>query len=474
MGFGGGAFGTGSYAYSVIDNQTIKLNNTQGVIYANATISELVGGGTTTNGAVSGTITYSMPSASTYYKKFIAVLDNFVNTNTSSTNTTNFLSNSGTSGIGEAPQLSSTYAEYDSGAKIFPYYQAWGGLSVLPSSWTANNGVIITYASTYIELTAPSSTGNSNNWSSISFNPIPSSLSSTTTIWEFYGNMYNSTQSANFAGTTNGVDTGSPYYAFVNGNSSINEIYLGNNSNFFAVVTGYYDTNNNKVYTMQMNSATSVQMLINYNQIFSTTSATAESPTYFNFATNDYWGVPPPVIVYWFRTRALPPNDVMPSVSLGTLQAGGTIRTPSGINEYIPITITNNQSVASPSPFQQMIQINLNNYPFLQFNGNNANFEFFDANGNIIPAWIESNNNGLLTIWVNLSGSIEASSSITIYLGIDAETYTYNITYPTAFTTENNITYIPSGITASTTLTTLTLNLIAGLSMSETIIVEGY
>ena len=35
MGFGGGAFGTGSYTYSVIDDNTIKLNQQKGVIYAN-------------------------------------------------------------------------------------------------------------------------------------------------------------------------------------------------------------------------------------------------------------------------------------------------------------------------------------------------------------------------------------------------------------------------------------------------------
>jgi len=35
MGFGGGAFGTGSYTYSVIDDDTIKLNQQKGVIYAN-------------------------------------------------------------------------------------------------------------------------------------------------------------------------------------------------------------------------------------------------------------------------------------------------------------------------------------------------------------------------------------------------------------------------------------------------------
>ena len=40
MGFGGGAFGTGSYVYSVIDNLTIKLDAISGTIYANNVTSQ--------------------------------------------------------------------------------------------------------------------------------------------------------------------------------------------------------------------------------------------------------------------------------------------------------------------------------------------------------------------------------------------------------------------------------------------------
>ena len=42
--------------------------------------------------------------------------------------TTNLLSSTGTSGIGEAPQLSSTYAEYDDGASVFNNYWNFAGI----------------------------------------------------------------------------------------------------------------------------------------------------------------------------------------------------------------------------------------------------------------------------------------------------------------------------------------------------------
>ena len=51
--------------------------------------------------------------------------------------TTNLLSNSGTTGIGEAPQLSSTYAQYDDGVSVFPNYWNFAGTS-LPTGWTSS------------------------------------------------------------------------------------------------------------------------------------------------------------------------------------------------------------------------------------------------------------------------------------------------------------------------------------------------
>ena len=46
----------------------------------------------------------------------------------------NTLSSSGTSGIGEAPQLSPTYAEYDDGANVFNYYWNFAGTTT-PVGW---------------------------------------------------------------------------------------------------------------------------------------------------------------------------------------------------------------------------------------------------------------------------------------------------------------------------------------------------
>ncbi|MGC8580674.1 MAG: hypothetical protein ACP5MB_11575, partial [bacterium] len=79
---------------------------------------------------------------------------------------------------------------------------------------------------------------------------------------------------------------------------------------------------------------------------------------------------------------------------------------PSGTVYYQNITIGSWSSVTS-SYVQQMVNITESNYASagLQYNGNFANFEFTYTNGTVIPAWIEANNSGVLTIWLNIANT---------------------------------------------------------------------
>ena len=83
------------------------------------------------------------------------------------------------------------------------------------------------------------------------------------------------------------------------------------------------------------------------------------------------------------------------------------------------LTITNTQSSATPNPFQQMVNItSADNGWQLISNGNfGQNVEFFYSNGTIIPSWLESYTGSSAIWWLKL-GSIPASSSITVYMGI--------------------------------------------------------
>jgi hypothetical protein len=65
-----------------------------------------------------------------------------------------------------------------------------------------------------------------------------------------------------------------------------------------------------------------------------------------------------------------------------------------------------------------MINITESNYNnTLIYNNNQTNFEFTYANGTVIPAWIESNNSGVLTIWLNIT-----NSTTNVYLDISNST----------------------------------------------------
>lgn len=90
---------------------------------------------------------------------------------------------------------------------------------------------------------------------------------------------------------------------------------------------------------------------------------------------------------------------------------------PTVIKTEVPITITNSQSVATASPYQQLINISESSYPEIKYNGNFANFEFLYSNNTVIPAWIELNSSGKLIVYMKLN-QLQPDSQETIYLGI--------------------------------------------------------
>ncbi|MEM3859710.1 MAG: DUF2341 domain-containing protein, partial [Candidatus Micrarchaeaceae archaeon] len=104
--------------------------------------------------------------------------------------------------------------------------------------------------------------------------------------------------------------------------------------------------------------------------------------------------------------------------------ASPTFASVSGnaVQAYVTITITNSQSSATPSPFQQKITVDSDTYSsYLASNLSNVNFQ--DGNGNILNSWLESGNTNTSTstvYWVSLPNGIAANSSITIYYCIYA------------------------------------------------------
>ena len=85
----------------------------------------------------------------------------------------------------------------------------------------------------------------------------------------------------------------------------------------------------------------------------------------------------------------------------------------------IGIQIINSQNVATPGPFQQMLQLSISQLQAYTLLANDLHNVRFAYNGSYIPAWLESISNGVATIWVNIPVSIPANSSITIDMEVD-------------------------------------------------------
>ncbi len=96
---------------------------------------------------------------------------------------------------------------------------------------------------------------------------------------------------------------------------------------------------------------------------------------------------------------------------------------PSNVLNFIPLTISNNQNTATPSPFQQEVVIDSADYQQYE-TANLQNVEFFYSNGTVINSWLESGNSDTATstvYWLKLGG-IPASSSLTVYMGFAGKT----------------------------------------------------
>ena len=91
-------------------------------------------------------------------------------------------------------------------------------------------------------------------------------------------------------------------------------------------------------------------------------------------------------------------------LTIGVASAQPTL--PSGTVNYTNITIGSWSSVNS-TYIQQMVNITENTTinASINYNNSTANFEYSYTNGTIIPAWIESNNSGVITTWLNITNA---------------------------------------------------------------------
>ena len=247
--------------------------------------------------------------------------------------TTNLLSSSGTQGIGEAPQLSSTYAQYDDGASVFSYYQRWGGLSALPSGWTAT-GVSATLNA---QSTTIYATTNGTRGAIVSSFPI----SATPFILETYGLFYDSGLATNFEYGLFGSSTPNTDldYTLVFAQATTGDVGVYNPA-ISSGVYNYAQATANSIQGIALASTTSIFTYQNYQLGYSNSALTASSFSYLQYGSES---TTIPLNIYWTRVRAYPPNGVMPSVSFGAVQLSVSLSispNPSTYGQSVTLTAT--------------------------------------------------------------------------------------------------------------------------------------
>ena len=266
-------------------------------------------------------LTSSIPAGSkqTIYMGFASTSTNLFNTND----------------VGEAPQLSSTYAEYDDGANVFNFYNNFAG-TTLNSSWTSgtsggtitvDNGLTETIpynattgSYTYISTSAYQITGpaivesyaNLNGFYTTNFRIAPVALTQYNSQAWHADNSENE-NAGGWVGNAfqrNGIDaettTSSSYNGFVSSN------YITPNSNYDIFGVIYPD---NGSFSVSYNSP---------SVYASTTSLVPAAPLYITISnwlnpSQSIFSTTYPINVKWIRVRAYPPNGVMPSVSFGSV-----------------------------------------------------------------------------------------------------------------------------------------------------------
>ena len=203
---------------------------------------------------------------------------------------------------GEAPQLSSTYAEYDDGNNVFNFYSAFKGTSLNTNKWTIsgsyiiNNGITLNVSTTTVLTSVPTFSSGS--------------------VFDFYGEPSNNNGGA-------GLDFG--VGDCINCNPVGDSWMVGTSNSGGSVYSLYLNSTHTATNYAQSYATWTVGLSTNGTQAFSEYNYGDEyTVTNANFvaSANNYLirlnGADSlNTFVQWIRERAYPPNGVMPYVGFG-------------------------------------------------------------------------------------------------------------------------------------------------------------
>ncbi len=325
---------------------------------------------------------------------------------------------------GQAPNLSSTYGQYDNGANVFTFYDNFAGTS-LSTKWTTVESSGTVAVNNGITFTTSSSSG------------YAFVASKTTQTYPNIAEAY-LTSSNSGVNPMLGVSTtasANSWIALYNG-YSVDEAL---SSTDLLEIVGQSSSGGTQVSSVSVSSfsygiwqlnwsATGSEMATNGNYTLTSTSSTVTIGNYGIYIGQSNFGTGSNVFS-WARMRAVPPSGVMPSASLGALSLP--------VYAWLPITLTNSQTSTTPNPFQIEITWNPSSYSSDEAT-NLGNIRFYSNSAFTTPlnAWLESctpslsNTATSATAWIKLTSPIAGNNgTLTIYMAFLATATSFDGNY---------------------------------------------
>ena len=225
---------------------------------------------------------------------------------------------------GEAPQLTcsnpsdtascSTYAEYDNGANVFNDYWNFAGtslpsgLSATAACTTTNNGLTIAATSGACGIYTDTTINSNDNvlesyMQQAGYGSLLYSISAT-------GGYYSDT-----SWITSGSSSGESYNGVFSPNPN-NQIITSINGVQYDNSVSYSYPSSYTVYGV-INVNNLAYDTVNYTTV--ATAPTSDTPLGQNYFAQLFSTGSTDILAYWLRTRAYPPNGVMPSISFGSV-----------------------------------------------------------------------------------------------------------------------------------------------------------
>ena len=242
--------------------------------------------------------------------------------------------------IGEAPNLSSTYAKYDNGNIVFPFYDNFSGTSLRPRWTSTAAGVSVSNGLTVTASGGQTACGTAPNIYATSYTVGAGN------IIEFYGNTMATGKTGinneGYVGFGNSITNWCPSTGLGNfGYSGSAHVGLIAESAAGSTTSSTYSIVNSSIFGLNLTSGTT-NAYQSYALKASLASTVSGSLIPEVVLGNTGYTVGP---IYWWRVRPNPPNGVMPTVTYGSIAytSGAAIPTlsispnPALINQSITI-----------------------------------------------------------------------------------------------------------------------------------------